>query len=183
VPIKGVAAALASLAFVVACAGSPTGPSATDDNWLTATIDGQPFRASIVAAFIASSDGRQILNLTGLEGCDTGWTVHILAERLNAQPFTTGEYSTGRSIQVGTPAAFAVYRELIASVFQVREDVYWDAPDFRGGGSGTLNVSSLTGTHVEGTFSFQAPPRQGNGDTKSVTNGAFRARLQDRRIC
>jgi hypothetical protein len=185
-----------SLALIVGiasgCGGSDASPSAVNaDHWLTATVDGQPFRATEVVAFVVNSGGRETLSLTGVESCTNGWSLSFYAQRVPVgQPFGLGTYSVSVSqeVAIGTGVR-ETHRELSASVSVVSSGSYsyWDAPGVFGtGGSGTLQITNLTSMHVEGTFSFQGMARSGNtqsGSTKSVTNGAFRALLRDTRIC
>jgi hypothetical protein len=60
--------------------------------------------------------------------------------------------------------------------------LYWDAPDSNGAGTGRATITALTDTSVQGNFSFDAISRV-NGSRKTVSNGNFRLKLEDRRIC
>jgi hypothetical protein len=180
------------IAGITSGCGSDVSPSAVSaDHSLTATIDGQPFRAAELVAFIVNTGGREVLSLTGIESCTNGWSLTLTAQRIPVgQPFGVGAYSpsVSQEVAIGTGVR-ETHRELSASVSVVSSGSYsyWDAPGVFGtGGSGTLQITNLTSTHVEGTFSFQGIARSGNtqsGSTKSVTNGAFRALLRDTRIC
>jgi hypothetical protein len=182
------AVVLTATTLITGCSDNATGPSAAD-NRLTATIDGQPITATILVAFISRFDGRSILNLTALEGCNSGWSINLHAERLPiGGALAEGTYSMANTQQVGSATSFSTHREMSGSAMFVQQGVYsyWDAPGaFGSGGSGTLQITSLTSTHVEGTFTFQGVARTGNtvsGATKAVS-GNFRAVLRDTRIC
>jgi hypothetical protein len=183
---------LVLIAGIASGCGNDVSPSAVNaDHFLTATIDGQPFRATELVAFVVNSGGRETLSLTGIESCTNGWSLNLIAQRIPVgQPFGVGGYSASVSQEVTiSPGVRETHRELSAGVSVVSSGSYsyWDVPGLFGtGGSGTLQVTNVTSTHVEGTFSFQGVARGGNtqtGSTKSVTNGSFRAVLRDTRAC
>ena len=181
--------AVAAALLISACGGgdggSPTAPGGPgSDTFATATIDGQAFTASALTALLGVNDGRAYLSLVALNGCGASNTqITLNPYKLDSATFTTGTYSTTRSIQIPLgPGVSTTQRELTATIIQNNQS--WIAPSIAGGGSGTVTITSLSSTYVEGTFSVVAVPDFGNtsGINKSAT-GSFRARIEDRRIC
>jgi hypothetical protein len=165
--------------------GSPTAPGGVgSDTFATATVDGQPFTASILAALTGVNDGSAYLTLVALNGCGAGNTlISLNPYKLDSATLTEGTYSTSKSIQIPLgPGVSTTRRELTATIIQNNQN--WIAPSTAGGGSGTLTITALSSSYVEGTFSFVAVPDFGNtsGVNRSVS-GSFRAKIEDKRIC
>ena len=185
---RSVTAVITAAALMVTGCGdgdSPTAPGGPgSDTFFTATIDGQAFTASILAASTGVNDGRGYLSVVALNGCAASSTQILLNPyKLDSSTLTVGTYSTTRSIQIPAgPGVTTTQRELTAQVAQNNQN--WLAPSSTGSGSGTLTIASLAGGYVEGSFSFVAAPDFGNssGTNRSVT-GSFRARIEDKRIC
>jgi hypothetical protein len=86
----------------------------------------------------------------------------------------------GENIGVGTYAisetsempSTAVYSEVDISNPSAGAQS-WGAPYDGGGNSGSVVITSMTATNVQGTFSFTALNVTGSSGTKAVTNGAF----------
>ena len=165
--------------------GSPTAPGGPgSDTFATATVDGQPFTASILVALLGVNDGRAYLSLVALNGCGANNTqIALNPYKLDSATLTEGTYSTSKSIQIPLgPGVSRTQRELTATIIQNNQN--WIAPSTAGGGSGTLTITSLSSSYVEGAFSFVAVPDFGNttGINRSAT-GSFRAKIEDKRIC
>lgn len=141
-----------TLAFALLLAGcgsdSPTGPDATGDVFMTATIDGTPWSATIgftaaydagILAFAGSDPSQRTLGigLTPVDG--TGTYPIALNEPTNAN------YSEGGGTN-------------------------WDAISTKGGGQVTLTELSEDG--ASGTFSFTLASDAGAPD-RIVTDGKF----------
>ena len=184
---------LTTLGLVAGCIG-PSAPAATSENFLNATMNGQPFRASFVQAMINRDPqtGRSVFGLEAYDKCANSGTLtamNLTAVRPDGAPFGVGEYSMARSFQVPSGPASITFLEMRAAIWEWDRGAnyyYWDAPRAGdGSGSGTVTVTAVSSTHVEATFSFEAPPRSGNsiGGTRSVTNGSFRAVLRDGAVC
>ena len=139
--------------------GSPTAPGGPgSDTFATATVDGQAFTATILTALLGVNDGRAYLSLVALTGCGASNTqITLNPYKLDSATFTTGTYSTAKSIQIPLgPGVSTTQRELTATIIQNNQN--WIAPSIAGGGSGTVTITSLSSTYVEGTFSFTAVP-------------------------
>jgi hypothetical protein len=183
--MKRLALVALTVAVSLACSSSPTGPSSGSDEFVNGTIDGQPFRATVISAMVGRFDGRETLSVVALEGCAaSSWGIQLALERVPArQPLVPATYSSlvSRAVGIG-PGVSTTERELTASVY--RSDNYWDAPGFPTGGPGTVTLTSITASHAEGSFSLQPMARANNslGGTRNV-EGTFRVRISDRRIC
>ncbi len=157
---RALIAAVTASALACAC-GSPTAPTGGGVDRLTATIDGQPFSASIVVATIVIIDGTAYLDLSGFNGCQ-GDT----ALQLTLQPATaTGTFTTGISSTLNRIASGQ-------SVGVWHTDTGW------------VTITSLSPTRVAGSFSFPTlPPLPTAVGSRSVTNGSFDVQVADRKIC
>jgi hypothetical protein len=178
------AVAAAVVCLVAACGGGSTGPdggggSGGANGTITATVDGQPFQATQAVAFIGMNDGGAFLSFTALDGCGSANTsIQLLANKLGSATVTAGDYSSARSIQIQLgPGVSTSYREFTGSL-TVGSGQPWSTAY---GGSGTLTITSLSASQVEGTFSFTAP-LFGGGGTRSAT-GSFRAPIREVRLC
>jgi hypothetical protein len=170
--------------LITACGGgSPTSPGGdgSTNTFATATVDGQPFTATELVALTGSNDGRGYVSVTALNGCAVSSTsILLLASKIDGGSVTTGVYSTSRSIQIPLgPGVSTTARELTTTIMQ--NDQTWMAPAT--GGSGTLTITSITSTHVEGTFSFVGAATTGGATGTRSASGSFRARIADVRIC
>jgi hypothetical protein len=79
-PIAGLVAA----ALAAACSSNPSGPTDGGVDHLTATIDGQPFTATIMAAMIVSPNGSPNLNIVGQNGCPGDTSVQVMLQPASA---------------------------------------------------------------------------------------------------
>lgn len=174
---------IAAVLLATACGGGPSSPDGGGglggNATVTATVDGQPFQSTQAAAFIGTNDGGAFLTVSALDGCGSANTgISLLANKLGSPTMTAGEYSAARSMQVQLgPGVSTSYREFTASI-TVGSGQPWSTAY---GGSGTITITLLTATQVEGTFSFVAP-LFGGGGTRSAS-GSFRAPIREVRIC
>lgn len=124
---------------------------------LSARVGGQGFDASL--AVVATNAGGTL----SVSGSDNGGRQIMLAMK---NVSAAGSYALDSFIG-GPNASFARYT---ASANPA--DTYTTLA----ASAGTVEIKSLSGSRVEGTFSFQA--RNSGGQTISVTDGTFAADLQ-----
>lgn len=92
---------------------------------------------------------------------------------------TATDYHTMTVVLIGVsaPGTYEVNSDTNTTLGYAEEtsgtDVSWDTGDCEGA-SGTITVTTLTDTKVEGTFSFTGANDEACGDQKVVTNGSFR---------
>lgn len=179
-----------------ACGGgsdNPASPSpasadtSTAAEGLTATIDGQRVSMPLVYGTVFGVSTRRILWVMARESCTGGWGIDLRLERLPpGEPLTTGSYSTGKTFLVTQPQPTGLepglYREMSAVLSLEGPNLYWDAPDFTGAGSGQASLTTISSGIAQGTFSFNATSRTGI-NPRSVTNGTFRVQIVERRLC
>ena len=169
--------------------GSPTSPDSTTsaEEGLTATIEGQRIRMPLVYGTVFKVGPRSILWIMARENCTGAWGIDLRVERLPpGELLTTGVYSTVKTFTVTQPQPTGldpgVYREMHAILSHEGQNLYWDAPDLNGAGSGQATVTSVSSGVAQGTFSFDAQSRTGV-NPRSVTGGSFRVQLIERRLC
>jgi Family of unknown function (DUF6252) len=164
--------AITMLVLLAACGGgsSPTG-SNNDGNGgnngggggaaMTATINGTAWSSTIS---YRATWGGNVISITGSGGASlTDYTVITMAV---TSVTAAGTY----------PLSFGNTQVGLVNVVNGTSDWSTGFP----GGVGTLIISSLTATHVTGTFSFTAIPASTSSatDTLKVTNGKFDMDIQ-----
>jgi hypothetical protein len=148
--------------LLAACGGDPADPDMDPGDGtviapMRATIDGVAWAApesNVQAFFIASS------STYGLTGADLTGNVGSRALLLNLQAITEpGTYDLG---------SINPFRYANTSI---GTGVWETGP----GASGSVTVTTVTPTHIVGTFSFTAVPAPSNRATNvvSVTDGSF----------
>jgi hypothetical protein len=140
-----------SAATVLACSDNGAGPNG--NGTISATIDGASWTASaeVQATYIA-----YVLAIGGLDSQARTIVISI------PDVMTTGTFTLG----AGQPAAAVV-------TFGAQ---IWNTA--LTGGTGSVTLSTLSGSHAIGSFSFTAPPNAGSGatGTKVITSGTFDVR-------
>jgi hypothetical protein len=140
-----------SAATALACSNYDTGPSG--NGTISASIDGASWTAStsVQATYIAYT--------LVLDGIDSQ-TRHIVITIPNVMGAGTF------SLAAGQPAIAVV--SFGAQIWNTSLT----------GGTGSVTISTLSGSHAIGTFSFTAPPDAGSGatGTKAITSGTFDVR-------
>jgi hypothetical protein len=163
----GIAGALASLPL--GCS-SPLGlgsASSGGGGTMSATVSGQSWSAGISAPGAMAVTGidqaepegnGRILTITGVKtDGTTGTSISIALE--SSSGFPTGNYTIGPSSHSFADGSGDA-------------QVNWDSGGAYDGMSGTISLTSFSGTHVGGTFAFTATR---GSDTLSVTSGKFDA--------
>jgi hypothetical protein len=141
-----------------ACSGGsdgPTNPNPSGNGSMSATIDGSAF----VAIGIAASTSNSLLIIAGADASSRSVTISAsMLQGTGVQAIGQGNAAIGQLIIGGNA---------------------WIAGGLQGG-SGTINIATLTATRAAGTFSFTAPAQLGTTTpaTRLVTNGQFDVVLQ-----
>jgi hypothetical protein len=154
---------LALLALLVAACDNA---SDTEDDLplgtVTARVDGQAYHTGFgTAALAPAGDGTGRFMFTLSSGSATGSGLGLTIFPFNDE----GEYG----LEGATPAGFLRF-----GVF-TRDGQTWSSD--RNGGSGSLTITRVTPTAVEGTFEFVAPNTR-TGPAVAVTEGRFNVGLQ-----
>lgn len=150
------ASLIAAIVVTASACGSddPAGPGLGDGDF-TATIDGDDWSANVGAVATRNN------NIIGLGAGDSDG----LSMGIGFVDAGVGTYPIN-----GTSATNALLTE---------DGKTWVANSVTGG-SGTLTITAIDGSHVAGTFSFTAVPSAGSGATgeRAVTNGEFDVEFQ-----
>ena len=161
---KVLAAAL--VASALACSRNSAGPTDGGTDSLNATIDGQPFNASVMAANVLTVNGAPSLSIVGFNGCQGDTSLAI-----NLRPAIVGTHVAG---QGGSSASGGLNRMAGGQSTGV-----WQST------GGTMTITSLSSTRVAGSFSFPVLTPLGGGTTgnRSIANGTFNIQIADRKLC
>ena len=142
------------VAAAAGCGGDNTGPNGNTNGDMTAKIDGSSFTSvSTLAQRNAGGNAGTIIAVSGANSAGTGLGFAFVDAGV-------GSYPIG-----GLTATNATVIEANGKV--------WTAGVT--GGSGTLTITALDGTHVAGTFAYSAVASANTGatGTKAVTEGVF----------
>jgi len=154
-------ATLLTAAVVVAMAGCssdsgddgnnppPPPPPGSSEGAMTAKINGASF-ASVGSAF---SYTQSTLSISG-----TNLT-------------TTISLAVGNVTAPGTYTVGATTGPVVIFIVSKTPSSGWDT--ISPGGTGTITITSISATHVAGTFSFNAVPQSGTTGAMVVTQGSF----------
>ena len=151
--MRAVASALV-VAAAAGCGGDNTGPNGNTNGDMTAKIDGSSFSSvSTLAQRNAGGAAGTIIAVSGANSAGTGLGFAFADAGV-------GSYPIG-----GLNATNATVLESSGKVWVANVT----------GGSGTLTITALDGTHVAGTFVYSAvaSPNTGATGTKAVTEGVF----------
>ena len=156
----------ALIATALACSRNSTGPTDGGVDSLTATIDGQSFTATVMAANVVTVNGAQSLSIVGFNGCqgDTSFS-------MNLRPVAVGTHVAGQS---GINASGGLNRMAGGQSTGV-----WQST------GGSITISMLSSTRVAGTFAFPVLTPLGGGTTgnRSIANGSFNIQIAERKLC
>ncbi len=143
--------------LVITCLSSCRLLNSTGGSFLTATINEEEFESLNLLTTFVEVDSSFVTITGSTGGINAQSIVFSLADFEG-----TGSYELG-----GNSLSFATYADGVASL-----EAYTTAVD---PGSGTLNLTVLTETIAEGTFSFTASREDENGDVQTieVLDGAF----------
>ena len=166
-------AGLVAAALAAACSSNPSGPTDGGVDHLTATIDGQPFTATIMAAMISSPTGSPNWNIVGLNGCPGDTSVQVMLQPASA--VGTFAFAAG---QAGVDAVTGNINRMSGGQSQGAWDNVFGTPR-----SGTITITSLSTTRVAGTFDFPVLRGGSAPTTRSFTNGSFDIQIANRKIC
>lgn len=145
----------ASIAFLGSCSKSednPTGGSNTPtktEKSVSATIEGVPWTSDLM---VTARYSNNIFSFSGVS--KDGKSISVTMMSVDK----AGEYTIGGMGATGTLALSGNEDETYSTMF--------------GSGPGTINITKLTSTEAEGTFSFT--PKNIKGVEKKVTNGKFK---------
>jgi len=128
----------------------------SDDISMTCKVDGEDFEATVVVATIQDDD----LVVTGSGGLDEQVEIYI------RDCTATGTYNIDINSLEDNVGGWTAGLE-------VETDVFLSST---GTGSGSITISTLTDTNVEGTFEFTAMNSQGT--EVEITEGAFQATIK-----
>jgi hypothetical protein len=159
----------AALLSTVACSFIPSSPSNESNQSFAWTVDGEPFRASSNGMGALRSDR---ISINGFDcGRPAGMTIQLLRTEI-----ATGTYVAGADV-------VAQFYPNAASGNDPA-NLSWDAGIPGRGGSGSVTVSSISGSRISGTFSFDMVPSQNNpaSGSRSV-QGTFDLAFGDNKIC
>lgn len=133
---------------------------------LKANVGGTNFTsiAQGTTALIADNGTYQNLSIGGADATGKVMQLMILAPEV-----TAGTYQLSEDAELPSTASFTQVN-LSTSQAEV-----WGAPYTDGGNSGSIVITSITATNVQGTFSFVG--RGESGPTKSITNGSFNVNI------
>ncbi len=153
---------LCALCLFFSCkkSSSSTGGSGS----ITATIDGssQTFNFSATASLLSVA-GMQALTITGVQSSSSSTYVITLIITPASGNVTAGTYTA-------TAASDNVQLTYIQASTSL---AYQDDPT-SGSSNASVTISSISSTHVKGTFSGKLILESGSGAaTKTVTNGSF----------
>lgn len=145
------------LAAAAGCGGDNTGPNGQTNGDMTAKIDGASFTSVTTLAHRNVTNAGTIIAISGADAHGTGLGFAFVDAGAGTYPIG-GLTPTNATVLDGTGKV-------------------WTAGAT--GGSGTLTVTALDGTHVAGTFAYSAVASAGTGatGTKAVTQGVFDVRF------
>lgn len=148
--VRRLAGAVALTLVVAGCGGDSGGPSGSDGT-MSATIDGQPWNASLAVSATYSSN---VLGIGGTDG--NSRQINITIPNVT----TTGTINLGLGSQAVAVVVTSPTEAWASSLV---------------GGSGSVVITELTSTGAKGTFTFTGIRATGTGGTtsKTVTNGQF----------
>ena len=167
--LKLVVAAV-SLALVPGCGGSPTAPEVIDSasEFVRFTVDGQQvdFRSPAIKAVAFRNEEGSFLQIYAQQNClGLGFLLLQLKKSALAR-FTARQYSNSTG-------------ELFSHIVLTRQGVV-----DRDVGSGTLAISRITDSFVEGTFTLAGSSSQQPGvTTVVVSDGSFRVSFAEKNLC
>lgn len=137
--------------LVLACAATMTGCSSNDSTTVavgvSAKINGASFAAS-GSSFTLSG------NTLSVSAFDLSYTISFSIAGVTA----TGTYPIGT-------------QPVVLFIVSKPPGSGWDT--FGAGATGSLTITTLSATHVAGTFSFSAIPQSGTTGAMVVTQGTF----------
>lgn len=144
--------------------GGSSGGSVPNGTYIKAKVDGTQYVTYNIQGFsagVATSTGSgagRLIMVTGSNdmGGETAFSVNLVG--INA----TGEYQIGPDSD-----------STLAFVLTGGSGVSYDTSDCAGA-TGTINITTLNDTKVEGTFSFTGKDDENCTDSKSITSGSFR---------
>jgi hypothetical protein len=154
------------IAATAACSRNSTAPTDGGVDSLTATIDGQPFTATVMAANVLTVNGAQSLSIVGFNGCQGDTSLDV-----NLRPAAVGTHVAGQS---GITASGGLNRMAGGQSIGV-----WQST------GGSITISMLSSTRVAGIFTFPVltPLGSGTAGNRSVANGSFNIQIAERKLC
>lgn len=156
----------------------PVGCGTTPAGTVTATVDGQPFAATLLAQTTiqnSTANGPNLVQITGAE-CPTagGASRQILITLGRLTPITAGTYQLNAASQ-GLPAGSGYSG--IGQYTLAPNLWYTNLSDATGPGSGSVTFTTVSATRVVGTFQLVTVANSANATTArqrvTITNGAF----------
>lgn len=145
------AANRAGILFAMACAAAIAGCSSSDSTNVTTGMSAKINGASWGATGPAFTYSGNTLSVAGF---DLNYTITFSIAGLTA------------------PGTFAIGTQpVVLFIVSKAPSSGWDT--FGAGATGTVTVTTLTATHVAGTFSFSAIAQSGTTGPMVVTQGAF----------
>lgn len=159
-------AVAALTAGTLACSSNSISPTDGGVDSLTATIDGQPFTATVIAANVLTVNGAPTLSIVGFNGCQGDTSVSV-----TLRPAAVGTHVAGQS---GASASSSLNRMAGGQSTGV-----WQST------GGSITISMLSSTRVAGTFAFPVLTPLGGSTTgnRSVANGSFNIQIVERKLC
>lgn len=163
----GLVALTALTVLITSCSGDEggSGPSTSNlDTYVNATVAGVPFETfSIqgVSLGTASKDG-SFVTVSGIAKASATSTDSKVITIALMNVTGTGTITLNANSNNG-----------VLSYFDSATNKSWDSGNCDAG-TATVNVTTLTATKIEGTFTFTGVNDDNCSDTKAVTNGTFR---------
>jgi len=174
----GIAMVITLTTLLTSCSSSDDGGNGggfsgpASGSFVKAKPGGSNFLAEGTFASGAYSSGNLVLTGTSTTGKSIGIQLYALDGTLDV-----GTYDVGASSNSSAYAGNLTYIDVNTSTFAV---VTYNSA-FCDTSTGTIEVTFVDATKIEGTFSFQGKEvRDGDdcsGTTKNVTNGSFRIEL------
>ena len=171
----GITAFTALALVLTACSGSDDdgGGGSSLSTYINAKVDGVQFNTTTISgqpAGVATKSGSGDLQLIAISCSD--------ATALNDPDFKAlqvvivGQVAAGQTYQI-SPSSQSILSYSVNIDGSSNNDSEWDTNNCEGA-TGSITITALTDTKIEGTFSFTGKKENECGSQKVVTNGEFR---------
>ncbi|MGK4567094.1 hypothetical protein [Flavobacterium sp. 3HN19-14] len=169
--------AFAAMALVLsACSGSDDdgGSGSSLATYINAKVDGVQFKTTSFngqSAGIATKQGSGDQQLIAISCTDASAVGDM--EFNGMQVILIGQVAAGQTYQISPTSQSILAYTINTNGGGSNNNTEWDT-DNCDGATGTVTVTSLSDTKIEGTFSFTGKKENDCSSQKVVTNGSFR---------